>query len=281
MSLRGATMPKSYARILLASEGTEFDVGAERVAIDLAARFALRLLAVIPVVSNPEFEIVAPQLAERAEAAAASHLDRLRDAASQRGVELAGTVRLGETPYQEIVDEARERAADLIVLRRRGKRGFVANLLVGAMSHTVVGHAPCDVLIVPRAGRMWSQAILLATDGSLHSARATEAAAEVAARCSLPVTVVCALAHPQDDRAKATANMEAAMAILRSSGVQAEGRTAEGAPHEAILGVARDVHADLIVVGRRGIGGVERLLLGSTSERVAGFADCPVLIARA
>jgi nucleotide-binding universal stress UspA family protein len=45
--------------------------------------------------------------------------------------------------------------------------------------------------------------------------------------------------------------------------------------------VARDVHADLIVVGRRGIGGVERLLLGSTSERVCGFADCPVLIASA
>jgi nucleotide-binding universal stress UspA family protein len=45
--------------------------------------------------------------------------------------------------------------------------------------------------------------------------------------------------------------------------------------------VGRDVHADLLVVGRRGIGGVERLLLGSTSERVSGFADCPVLIAHA
>jgi hypothetical protein len=281
VSSHGSPIPKSYARILLASEGTEFDVGAERVAIEMAARCALRLLAVIPVVSNPEFEIVAPQLAERAEAEAASHLDRLRNAASQRGVDLTGTVRLGETPYQEIVDEAREREADLIVLRRRGKRGFVANLLVGSMTHTVTGHAPCDVLIVPRAARMWSQGILLATDGSLHSARATEAAAELAVRCSLPVTAVCVLAHPLDDRAKATANVEAALALLRSAGAQAQGRTAEGRPHEAILSVGRDVHADLLVVGRRGIGGVERLLLGSTSERVSGFADCPVLIAHA
>ena len=273
-------MLPSYNRILLASEGTEFDVGAERVAIDLAARWTLGLLAVIPVVSNPEFEVVAPQLAERAEAAAASHLERLRGLASQRGVELTGTVRLGEMPYREIVDEARERAADLIVLRRRGKRGFLANALVGAMSHMVIGQAPCDVLIVARAARMWSQGLLLATDGSAHSARAAEAAAAVALRCSLPVTVVCVLAHPQDDRARATANVEAATALLRAAGVRAEGRTAEGRPHEAILNVGREVHADLIVVGRRGLGGVERLLLGSTSERVAGFADCAVLIAR-
>src|SRR5205085_12601039 len=158
------------------------------------------------------------------------------------------------------------------------KRGFVAKLLVGAMSHTVIGHAPCDVMIVPRAARMWSQRVLLATDGSSHSASATEAAAGIALRCSLPVTVVSILAHAQDDRAKANANVEAAMSLLNSAGVQAEGRTAEGKPHEAILAVARDVHADLIVVGRRGTGGVDRLLLGSTSERVAGFADCPVLI---
>jgi len=274
-------MAKSYTRILLASEGTEFDVGAERLAIDWAAQWALGLLAVVPVVSNPEFEVVAPQLAQRAEAAAASHLERLRHAASQRGVDLAGTVRLGETPYQEIVAEARQRNADLIVLRRRGKRGFVANLLIGAMTHTVIGHAPCDVLIVPRAARMWSRGVLLATDGSTHSARAAEIARELALRGSLPVTVVCVLAHPADDRARAAANVEAAIALLRSAGVRAEGRTAEGRPHEAILAVGREAQADVIVVGRRGLGGVERLLLGSTSERVAGFADCPVLIARA
>src|ERR1041384_4646833 len=133
-------MPKSYARMLLASEGTEFDVGAERIAIDMAAKWAIRLLAVVPVVSNPEFEIVAPQLAQRAEAAAAGRLERLRKAASRQGVELSGTVRLGETPEQEIVDEALKRDADLIVMRRRGKRGFAANLLVGAMTHTVVGN---------------------------------------------------------------------------------------------------------------------------------------------
>jgi nucleotide-binding universal stress UspA family protein len=276
-----ATVSRSFDRILLATEGTEFDVGAERVAIELAAKYGLPLLAVVPVVSNPEFEIVAPQLAEKAEAEAVAHLDKLRPVATARGVELLGSVRPGEAPYEEIVAEARERNADLIVLRRRGKRGYVANLLIGAMVHTVIGHAPCDVLIVPRAAQLWSRGILLATDGSSHSDRAVEAAASVAVRCGLPVTVVSVLVHPQEDKSTASAIVERARATLQAAGARATGRVASGRPHEAILDVGREVGADLIVLGRRGIGGVERLMLGSTSERVAGYADCPVLVVRA
>ena len=281
MSLREAAVPRSFNRILLATAGTEFDVGSERVAIAMAAKFGLPLLAVIPVVSNPEFEVVAPQLAEKAEAQAAAHLDELHRTARASGVELEGSVRLGETPYKEIVEEAGERKADLIVLRRRGKGSFLANLLIGAMVHTVIGHAPCDVLVVPRAGRMWSRGIVIATDGSPHSDRATDAAAELGARCSVPVTAVSVLAHPHDARSAVEANVECALATLRAAGVPATGRTPAGRPYEAILAVASETEADLIVVGRRGAGGVERLLLGSTSERVAGLADCPVLIARA
>ena len=66
-------MLKGFNPILLATEGTEFDSGAERVAIDLAAQLKLPLYAVRPVVSNPEFEVVAPQLAE-------THLNRLETA---------------------------------------------------------------------------------------------------------------------------------------------------------------------------------------------------------
>lgn len=276
-----AIVSRSFDRILLATEGTEFDVDAERVAIELAAKFGLPLLAVVPVVSNPEFEIVAPQLAEKSEVQAVMHLDKLRLAAKARGVELVGSVRSGEVPHQEILAEARERNADLIVLRRRGKRGYVANLLIGAMVHTVVGHAPCNVLIVPIAAQMWQRGILLATDGSAHSDRAVEAAASMAVRSGLPVTVVSVSAPSQEDKSRASAIVERALTTLQGAGARATSRIASGNPHEAILGVKREVGADLIVLGRRGIGGVERLLLGSTSERVAGYADCPVLIVQA
>jgi nucleotide-binding universal stress UspA family protein len=54
-----------------------------------------------------------------------------------------------------------------------------------------------------------------------------------------------------------------------------------GKPSEEILALARDVGADLIFIGSHGKVGLERLLLGSTCERVVREAHCPVMVARA
>jgi nucleotide-binding universal stress UspA family protein len=53
-----------------------------------------------------------------------------------------------------------------------------------------------------------------------------------------------------------------------------------GKPADEILGVASEVGADLIFIGSHGKTGVERLVLGSVSERVVREAKCPVLVAR-
>jgi len=47
-----------------------------------------------------------------------------------------------------------------------------------------------------------------------------------------------------------------------------------------ITSAAKSAEADLIVVGARGLGGFERLLLGSVSENVLRSAPCPVLIVK-
>jgi nucleotide-binding universal stress UspA family protein len=54
-----------------------------------------------------------------------------------------------------------------------------------------------------------------------------------------------------------------------------------GKPAAEILGVAKDVGADLIIVGSKGLTGVERAVLGSVSEKVAREAGCTVEVARA
>jgi len=270
-----------FRNALLATQGTEFDAGAERVAIDLAAKCGIPLFAVMPLVSNPEYESIAPLREDAADAEAAAKLDALRDAARARGLDLTATVRRGEEPYREIIDEARERNADLIVLRRRGKRGFLANLLIGEMVHTVTSHAPCHVLIVPRAANLWSRGIALATDGSRHSLRATELAASIASRCGLPLTVVSVVAENDPHGGIAQASVDLALAAARAAGVDARGHVASGRPHDAILRAAEEAGADLIVLGRRGLNAVKRVLLGSTSERVASHANGPVLIVHA
>ncbi len=53
-----------------------------------------------------------------------------------------------------------------------------------------------------------------------------------------------------------------------------------GKPAEEILGVAKEVGAELIVVGSKGLTGVERLVLGSVSEKIVREAGCTVEVAR-
>ena len=53
-----------------------------------------------------------------------------------------------------------------------------------------------------------------------------------------------------------------------------------GRPHQEIVGLAREIRADLIVLSTRGYSGLKHLLLGSTAERVIRAAPCPVLVAR-
>ena len=51
-----------------------------------------------------------------------------------------------------------------------------------------------------------------------------------------------------------------------------------GQPARTIIAFARDRNAELIVIGSRGLGSVERYLLGSVSHKVTGLAECPVLV---
>jgi nucleotide-binding universal stress UspA family protein len=273
-------MSHPFERILLATEHTEFDSGAERVAFEIAQVCEVGLAAVVPVVSNPEYEIVAPQLAERAEKEAAQKIAALRQAADERGIELDVVSRRGEEPYREIVAEAALRHSDLIVARRRGKRSFLSNLLVGEMVSKVVGHAPCSVLFVPRATRMWNRGILVAVDTSPAAAHAASVAAKIAQQCKLPLTIVSVVTHAAQ-REEAQAALARAVAAASAAGVKAESRLLSGKPHEQILDTAKASGCDLIVVGRHGETNLIRTPFGGTTQKVIGLAETPVLVVRA
>lgn len=271
-------MNHPFERILLATEHTEFDTGAERLAFEMARRCGLPLMAVLPVVSNPEFEIAAPQLAARNDREAASKVDALRNTAMQLGVQLEIHVRRGEEPYREIVDEAKERQADLIITRRRGKRSFLAKLLVGEMVSKVAGHAPCSVLLVPRNGSMWSNGVLAAVDDSKHSLKIISTAAAIAKECALPLTIL-SVAETTALHEKAEVVASRHTGTVAGLNVVVRQLVLTGRPHEQILAASKSVGADLIVVGRRGeSNAVVRMLLGSTMQKVVGMADQPVLV---
>jgi nucleotide-binding universal stress UspA family protein len=270
-------MSSVFNHLLLATEHSEFDTGAESLALALARRCGLPLLCVLPVVSNPEFEMVAPQLAARADAEAAVRREQLEGLARAQGVAMTVQVRRGQEPFAEIVDEARLRATDLLIIRRRGKRGLLANLLVGEMVSKVVAHAPCSVLIALRGAAMWSRKVLVGLDPLLPDAATLALAADVAAECGLPLQLLCVTATDAT-RAAAQPVLADALAQARARGVPADGEVRVGRPHEQLIAAAGTHGADLIVIGRHRHQTLGRAWVGGVAQKVIGLAGCPVLV---
>jgi nucleotide-binding universal stress UspA family protein len=76
------------------------------------------------------------------------------------------------------------------------------------------------------------------------------------------------------------ATLEAAAAVARDAGVDVTVYPRQGDPADAILDVAEERDADLIVVGNKGMTGAKRFLLGSVPNKVSHHAPCSVLIIR-
>ena len=270
-------MAQIFTRLLLATECSEFDAGAEKMAFAMAQRCQLPLTTLLPLVSNPEYESLAPQLAARAEQEAALKIAKLREQANSAKVAIELRVRRGEEPYLEIVEEARSQNSEMIIIRRRGKRGLLANLLVGEMVSKVVAHAPCHVLIVPREAAMWNKRVLVAVDPSEDGRQIVAVATGVAAQCGLPLHVV-SVAAAEGLRAQAKAFVASLVEQAERDGVSAQGEVRIGKPYTEIL-AGRDASAsDLIVMGSRSDRKIGRALVGGVAQKVMGLSEHPVLV---
>ena len=82
----------------------------------------------------------------------------------------------------------------------------------------------------------------------------------------------------EEQRQQAEADLAAARDRARAAGVAADASVRGGHPAREILAVADELHADLVVLGTHGRGGVEHLLLGSVAEKVMRKAPCPVMV---
>jgi len=270
-------MAHLFNRLLLATEHSEFDTGAEGVALSLAQRCQLPLSAIVPLVSNPEYEALAPQIAAQAEQQAAAKIADLRQQAAAVGVALNVQVRRGEEAYQEIVEQARSQHSELIIIRRRGKRGILANLLVGEMVSKVVAHAPCHVLIVPREARMWSHSVLVAAEPNEQGHHLVAKAIAVAAECGLVLHVVSVVAS-DGLRASTESFVTDSLRQAQLHGVTAHGEVRVGKPFDEILSARRESQSDLIVMGSRSDSRIGRALVGGVAQKVLGLCEHPVLV---
>ena len=143
------------------------------------------------------------------------------------------------------------------------------------------------------------RSIVVGTDGSDTATQAVRQAIELARSVGARIELVSAyepvsdarlreesLHVPEDlqwminPREDVQATLEAAASEIRAAGVEVEVFALQGDPADAILDVAEETKADLIIVGNKGMTGARRFLLGSVPNKVSHHAPCSVLIIR-
>lgn len=138
--------------------------------------------------------------------------------------------------------------------------------------------------------------IVVGTDGSDAAREAVRRAAELARVLEAHVHLVCAyepspsvaVREPAGSvewalgppREMVNATLEDAAAMVRAAGVTVDVYARRGDAADAILDVAEERGADLIIVGNRGTTGPSRFLLGSVPDKISHHAPCAVMIIR-
>jgi nucleotide-binding universal stress UspA family protein len=141
--------------------------------------------------------------------------------------------------------------------------------------------------------------IVVGTDGSETATRAVREAVDMAKAVGATLELVSAYAPVSEQRLRAERRdapedvqwainpkqevelaLSDAAEIARAAGVTVNTYARQGDPADAILDVAEEQNADVVIVGNKGMAGARRFLLGSVPDKISHHAPCSVLIVR-
>ncbi|KPK32042.1 MAG: hypothetical protein AMK70_11290 [Nitrospira bacterium SG8_35_1] len=279
----------NYRKILVAYDGSASARNGLAVASHLAKedKSWIKVLSVLPGYSGDLELVGVSNIKETIEGPGKKLLAEAQEIADREDVHILTNMTQGE-PYEKIVHVADDENCDLIVMGRRGKHQLEREL-VGSVTARVIGYTLKDVLVVPEGTRLSRKNILLATDGSPSCEAAVDKAIELAKEKSANLTAVSVVYTNDEYLALAPGVVEELIGKAknklatiaqkgREAGVEINTVVKEGEAFEAITNLAQNNGIDMIVMGSHGKKGLQRLLMGSVTERTIGYADCPVLV---
>jgi len=262
-------------------------------------------LAVCHIVPNSlRSDLLFPQITQVAALQVPLEIAKVAETVALRVAEITGR---SEGEFELIVDDgapqalilshAEEWKADLVFMGSHGQTS-AADVLLGSITNSVLRHAHCPVLIV-RPGKHTGR-IIAGTDFSDPALPAIHAAADEAERTGSKLTVVHSLdlvwapasypamafggapfeMSPDQIKELETIAQQRLEDSLKKAHVTADTLVTVGSAGTALIEVASEEKANLIVVGTVGRTGLRRALLGSVAEAVASGAPCSVLVVR-
>lgn len=285
-------------RLLVGYDGSEGSTSAAAFAMSLAGRgdASATLLRAGPTTDMSPFDAEPmPQAAARMVAEEQAWRQRLEELCALQPAGARVDYRLDRgAPAAVVIAAALDIDADLVLMGTGGV-GRLRDAVMGSVSAPVLMHAPCSVMLFPEratASVDSTRAVVVGVDGSPSSSYALLVAQALAASLGAPLV----LAHVIDASVpRVTRPPEIFREQVREHGMRTlhEARDEVVAPLEAVeeellegrareeLVAACERHAPaVLVVGARGLGGFEGMLVGSTPRWLVNHAPCPVLVAR-
>lgn len=254
-----------YCKIMLCTDGSEFAVGAERVALALAKKCQAELIGYSVVEWNEELFSQLPQHIESRMSALKVYHEELKKKLIEQEIAYEYIIDLKDELVFAIVEQAEKQNVDLIVMGRHGRRGLL-KLLIGSVTQGVLAHTKKHVCVAPRTASPKGGPVLVPVDGSESSKRAAEFSLMLGERYKPERLIFLHVVHPGIDTQKI------------EKGIPSEKMVLSGVPYEVICNTADKVDADFIVMGKRGLTGLKKIVIGSTSEKVAGLTNRAVIV---
>lgn len=244
---------------------------------------------------SEEFSISPGQIEKRLEKGRAACERAVEEGYSlQCDIDIEYLVIQGE-PHEVITKVARERGIDLIAMGTHGRSGL-RRMIMGSVTSAVILNSPCDVLVVKKpceecTGRY--NRILVPYDDSQLSRKAVERVVDIADSSGTSVTIIYVIPRYEEMveffktssiqkrvREEASKVVLSGEKIAYEKGITANTVVEEGNVADKIVATAKGLKSDLIVLGSHGWHGIDRTILGSTTERVIANSPIPVLVVR-
>ncbi len=298
-----------YRLVLVPLDGSSFAEQALPLATEIARRSGAMLqLALVhhPVpalataLEAPQVESQLDQEGRMSESAYLSGVvERIRS-----GANVAVTSALLDGPVADALEaQVSEAGVDLIVMTTHG-RGALSRFWLGSVADHLMRHVHVPVLLIRPSGEAQPASqvarILVTLDGSEFSERAIDHAVALGQPFGAEYVLLMVLEPPypvvdpnglmvvpldpeaeRKLRASAQRYLEGHAARLRQRGFKVATQVADGLPvARTILAEADRIGADLIAIASHGVGGLQRVLVGSVTDKVVRGATHPVLVVR-
>lgn len=215
-----------------------------------------------------------------------SRLEGYKNDIEQAGYEEVSVITpVGDEPFEAICDAGEEHEADLLMVASHGK-GFLKSTLMGSTTFDLARATTLPLFISKDDGADASKlldTILIPTDFSKKSLAALNVVRGLREYVGnvIFIHVIERFRSKEDYKEKygnARMFLQELVDELKIFGIDADFRISRGAASKEIVHLARQEHANLIIISKTGAGLVKGLVMGSTAQNVVLNSTCGILL---